>query len=160
MDLDEFDRRLLEALQHNSHEIGEELAKLTHLSPAACLRRAKRLRDEGIIVADVSIVAPEAVGRPLMMIVLVSLEHEQIEIIESFKRSVRGDVEIMQCYYVTGPADFVLIVSAADMAGYEAFTRRYFFGNPNIRRFETLVVMDRVKFGTFIPTHSSAPEQP
>jgi hypothetical protein len=51
MDLDEFDRRLLEALQHNSHEIGEELAKLTHLSPAACLRRAKRLRDEGIILA-------------------------------------------------------------------------------------------------------------
>jgi DNA-binding Lrp family transcriptional regulator len=94
MDLDEFDRRLLEALQHNSHEIGEELAKLTHLSPAACLRRAKRLRDEGIILADVSIVAPEAVGRPLMMIVLVTLEHEQIEIIESFKRSVRDSIAI------------------------------------------------------------------
>jgi DNA-binding Lrp family transcriptional regulator len=56
-----------------------QLVAVDHLSPAACLRRAKRLRDEGIILADVSIVAPEAVGRPLMMIVLVTLEHEQIE---------------------------------------------------------------------------------
>jgi Lrp/AsnC family leucine-responsive transcriptional regulator len=159
MELDEFDRCLLQVLQHNNHETGERMANVTHLSSAACLRRVKRLRDEGIILADVSVVAPEAVGRPLMIIVLVTLEHEQISVLEAFKQSARNDTEIMQCYYVTGSADFVLIVTAADMAGYEAFTNRFFFDDPNIRHFETLVVLDRVKFGTFVPIGSSVPAQ-
>jgi Lrp/AsnC family leucine-responsive transcriptional regulator len=157
MELDEFDLRLLEALQHNSHETGEKLAKLIHLSSAACLRRAKILRDEGVIVADVAVVSPEAIGRPLMIIVLVTLEHEQLDAIEVFNQSIRDDAEVMQCYYVTGFADFVLILTARDMADYEAFTRRHFFENSNIRRFETLMVMDRVKFGTFVPTTAAFP---
>jgi len=58
--------------------------------------------------------------------------------------------EVQQCYYVTGDADFVLVLLVADMAEYERLTRRLFFGNPNVRKFRTLVTMERVKFETAI----------
>jgi Lrp/AsnC family transcriptional regulator, leucine-responsive regulatory protein len=128
-----------------------ELADQTRLSPGSCLRRIKRMREEGVIAKDVSILNPEAVGRKLTMVVLVSLERERVDLIEEFKKSMLKTSEVMQCYYVTGDADFVLVVTAVDMSDYEEFTKRFFFENTNVRKFTTLVVMNRVKFGTAIP---------
>jgi Lrp/AsnC family transcriptional regulator, leucine-responsive regulatory protein len=150
VELDDFDRRLLDALQEDNCRTGEELGALVGLSPAACLRRVQRLRDEKVIERDVSILAPEALGRRLTMVVLVTLERESPDVVDGFKRSMRGATEVMQCYYVTGAADFVLVLTADDMADYEEFTRRYLFER-NVRRFETMAVMDRVKIGTAIP---------
>ncbi|TIO55284.1 MAG: Lrp/AsnC family transcriptional regulator, partial [Mesorhizobium sp.] len=59
--------------------------------------------------------------------------------------------EVQQCYYVTGEADFILVVTVATMADYEALTRRLFFENNNVRRFRTFVAMDRVKVGLEVP---------
>ena len=151
MKLDAFDAQILNVLQNDNQITSAEMAARVNLSPASCLRRMRRLREEGTIVADVSIVAPEAVGRNLTMIVLVSVERERPELLDEFKRSMQRTPEVMQCYYVTGDADFVLLVTAADMADYESFTQRFFFENPNIRRFSTMVVMNRVKFATMIP---------
>jgi Lrp/AsnC family transcriptional regulator, leucine-responsive regulatory protein len=146
VDLDDFDLRLLDALQENNQRTSEELAELVHLSPASCLRRAKRLRDLGVICADVSVVSPEALGRRMTMIVLVALEREQHDLIDAFKASMRKTPQVMHCYYVTGAADFVLTISVSDMDEYDAFTRQFFFENRNVRRFETMVVMARTKF--------------
>ena len=151
MQLDEFDIRLLEALQEDNQLNASELADQTRLSPGSCLRRIKRMREEGVIAKDVSILNPEAVGRKLTMVVLVSLERERVDLIEEFKKSMLKTSEVMQCYYVTGDADFVLVVTAVDMSDYEEFTKRFFFENTNVRKFTTLVVMNRVKFGTAIP---------
>ena len=145
-ELDEFDIRLLDALQENNLRTSEELADIVHLSSASCLRRSRRLRDTRVICGDVSIVAPEALGQRMTMIVLVSLEQEQTHLIDAFKASMRNTPQVTQCYYVTGPADFVIVVSVKDMDDYEAFTRQLFFENRNVKRFETLVVMSRTKF--------------
>jgi Lrp/AsnC family leucine-responsive transcriptional regulator len=150
VEIDEFDRRLLDALQQDNRRTGEELAAIVGLSAAACLRRVQRLRDEKIIERDVSILAPEALGRRLTLVVLVTLERESPDVVDAFKRTMRGATEVMQCYYVTGAADFVLVLTADDMADYEEFTRRYLFER-NVRRFETMAVMDRVKVGAAIP---------
>jgi DNA-binding Lrp family transcriptional regulator len=53
--------------------------------------------------------------------------------------------EVQQCYYVTGEADFMLVVVVPTLQEYEALTQRLFFGDPNIRRFRSFVVMNRVK---------------
>jgi DNA-binding Lrp family transcriptional regulator len=58
---------------------------------------------------------------------------------------------VQQCYYVTGEADFVLVIVIPTMAAYEALTRRLFFGNTNVKRFRTFVAMDRVKVGLSVP---------
>ena len=149
--LDEFDAKLLRLVQLDNRLTADALGAGIGLSSSACLRRLKRLRDEGVIEADVAIVAPEAVGRALTMVVEVTLEREGPEITEEFKSIMRATPEVMQCYYVTGEVDFVLIVTAEDMRQYEAFTKRFFFENINVRRFHTMVVMDRVKVGFSLP---------
>ncbi len=154
--LDRADAALLEAVQRNNRLTSEELAALVNLSPTACQRRLKRLRAEGVIESDVAIVSPKAVGRPVSMIVMVSLERERADIVDRFKRSIRAAREVMLGYYVTGDADFILVVTAQDMESYEAFTRRFFYENPDIKGFKTMVVMDRVKASFALPIEAAA----
>jgi Lrp/AsnC family leucine-responsive transcriptional regulator len=59
--------------------------------------------------------------------------------------------EVQQCYYVTGNADFILIITAQNMHEYEAITQKLFFTNDNIQKFHSNVVMDNVKVGLNIP---------
>lgn len=151
MQLDHFDLRLLEAVQQNNRLSSQALGELVGLSATACQRRLKNLREAGVIEADLAVISPGAVGRPLMMLVSVTLERERADIIDRFKQAIRKTPEIMSGYYVTGEADFVLLVSARDMADYETFTRRFFYENADIRSFKTTVVMDRVKASFAIP---------
>lgn len=150
-ELDRADMALLDAVQKNNRLTSDELADIVHLSPTACQRRLKRLRAEGVIEADVSIVSPKAVGRHLTMIVLVSLERERADIVDRFKAAIRSTREVMIGYYVTGDADFMIVVTARDMEDYEQFTRRFFYENHDIKSFKTMVVMDRVKAGFAVP---------
>jgi Lrp/AsnC family leucine-responsive transcriptional regulator len=151
MELDRADIALLNAVQKNNKLTSEELAERAHLSPTACQRRLKRLRAEGVIEADVSIVSPKAVGRHVTVVVLVSLERERADIIDRFKAAIKNTREVMIGYYVTGDADFLLVVTAKDMEDYEQFTRRFFYENNDIKGFKTMVVMDRVKAGFSFP---------
>lgn len=149
--LDRADLALLAAVQDNNRLTSEELGGIANLSPTACQRRLKRLRAEGVIEADVAVVSPKAVGRYITMIVLVSLERERADIVDRFKTAIRNTREVMIGYYVTGDADFILVVTARDMEDYEQFTRRFFYENNDIKGFKTMVVMDRVKAGFSLP---------
>jgi Lrp/AsnC family transcriptional regulator, leucine-responsive regulatory protein len=106
-----------------------------------------------VIEADVSIISPKAVGRGITMIVLVSLERERADIVDRFKSAIRTTKEVMIGYYVTGDADFILVITAKDMEDYEAFTRRFFYENHDIKGFKTMVAMDRVKAGFSFPIY-------
>jgi len=160
MTLDRLDLKLLQAVQADNRQTTEALGEAVGLSATACQRRLKKLRDDGVIEADVAIVSHAAVGRPLLIIVQVCLERERADIIDRFKHAIRRTPEVMSGYYVTGDADFLLVVSARDMADYESFTRRFFYENADIKgfkTFKTMVVMDRVKasMGLKLPTEKT-----
>lgn len=59
--------------------------------------------------------------------------------------------EVMQCMSVTGEVDFVLTLTMRDVLEYESFAQKHFWGDPNVKRFSTLVVMNRVKHGLAVP---------
>lgn len=151
MNLDAFDRKILGHIQRNARMTAAELSDLVGLSPSACHRRLAALRAGGVIEAEIAVLDPKAVGRRITMIVTVTLEREQSDVITEFKRACRDTAEIMQCYYVTGQADFVMVLTARSMEAYDAFVERFLFSNRNVRRFETMVVMDRVKVGFDLP---------
>lgn len=151
MTLDAIDLRLLQALQQDNRLTSEQLGEVAGLSPTACQRRVKRLREERVIEGDVSIIAPRAIGRTLTTLVEVTLERERADIIDQFKVAIRETPEIMMGFYVTGDADFVLVVTSRDMEDFEQFTRRFFYENRDIRGFKTMVVIDRVKTGFSLP---------
>jgi Lrp/AsnC family leucine-responsive transcriptional regulator len=159
MELDAIDVRILKIVQKNNRLTAEALAEMAGLSASACQRRLKRLRAEDIIEADVSIISPKSVGRNVQMLVLVSLERERTDIIDRFKKAIRATPEVVNGFYVTGESDFALYVTASDMEDYERFTRRFFYENPDIKGFKTLVIMDRVKIGFALPL-TPAPSLP
>ncbi|WP_028351153.1 Lrp/AsnC family transcriptional regulator [Bradyrhizobium murdochi] len=151
MQYDRIDARILEIVQKNNRLTSEVIGARAGLSATACQRRLKRLRSEGIIEADVSIVSPKAVGRPIQMLVLVTMERARSDIIDRFKKAIRSSVEVVNGFYVTGDADFILYVTAPTMEDYEEFTRRFFYVIPDIKSFKTMVVLDRVKAGCAVP---------
>lgn len=151
MELDEFDKQLLQLLQQNNRMTASELGEQVGLSSSAVQRRLIRLREEKIIEADVSIISPEVIGLGITCIVDIVLEVGNSKALEKFKSSMRDCQEVMQCYYVTGTYDFVVIVNVKDMRQYDAFVESRLMDNPNVKHFYTHVVMDRVKVGYSIP---------
>lgn len=149
--LDDFDRKILVELQRNNLISAERLGAKVGLSASAIQRRMKRLRDGKVIRADVSVLEPDAIGRPLKVVVEVSLERESLQLFEAFKRRIRDTPEVQQCYYVTGEGDFVLIITAADMADYQRISEGLFREDRNIKHFRTSVVLSSVKVSLAMP---------
>lgn len=149
--LDEFDKKILRHVQRDNQLTSAQLSELVGLSPTSVQRRLIKLRANKVIEADIAVVSPKAVDRPLIMLVAVELARERSDIIDRFKRAVRERPEVMSAYYVTGETDFVLVVSAIDMTDYETFTRDFFYNNTDIKGFKTTVVMDRIKASFSLP---------
>ena len=139
--LDDRDLALLSLVQQDNHMPARLMAEEAGLSESAALRRLRRLRRVGVIAADISIVRPAAVGLPLTVIALVSLEREGAAVIDAFAARLCERPEVRQCWYVTGDADWVVVLRFAAMEVYEAFTRDMFLSDPNVRAFRTLVAM-------------------
>jgi len=149
--LDKLDLRILAALQQNNLTTSEALGDAVGLSASAVQRRIKRLRDDKLIVRDTAVLDAAALGRPLTVIVSVSVDREASAVVESFRRRALASPNVQQCYYVTGEADFVLVIKAADMDEYHALARGLFLNDPNVRRFHTHVVMDSLKATLDVP---------
>ena len=145
--LDSFDLAILDIVQRNNatpyHQIGASVS----LSASAVQRRIRRMEEAGIIQSNVAVIDPTRVGQSITLFVEVEGISETAELIDAAKREFTDVPEVQQCYYVTGDVDFVLVVVVPTMKDYEDLTRRLFFGNNNVKRFRTLVAMDRVKVG-------------
>ncbi len=154
--LDAFDQKILEILQADNTIPHRAIGERVNLSTAAVHRRIARLQKERIIVGNLAVIDPASVGLPITIIVQVEIENERLDLLEAAKRSFAADPAVQQCYYVTGDVDFVLVVTVASMGAYDDFTRRQMFANANVKRFRSLVVMDRIKAGFAIPLDSAA----
>ena len=150
-DLDTFDLKILSLYQHDTQVPAAEIGAQVGLSAAAVQRRLKRLRETGVIEAETARVSPKAVGLPVTCIVAVDLRDESTREMARFKRRMVARPEVQQCYYVTGQADFMLIVIAASLEAYEAFTREALLEDANVKSFTTHVAMERVKVGMGLP---------
>lgn len=149
--LDSFDLAILNILQRDNSTPQRVIGEAVNLSAPAVQRRIRRMEDAGVIQANVAIIDPAQVGQPITIFVEVEVISETAELIDAAKREFAAVAEVQQCYYVTGEADFVLMVVVPTMTAYEALTRRLFFGNNNVKRFRTFVAMDRVKVGLAVP---------
>lgn len=149
--LDRLDLAILRVLQRDNKTPQRTIADEIHLSAPAVQRRIKRMEEAGVIQANVAMVDPVKVGRVITLFVEVEMESERADVFAAAKRSFAAAPEVQQCYYVTGDADFVLVVVVPAMSDYEALTRRLFFENNNVKRFRTFVSMERVKVGMTVP---------
>lgn len=148
--LDSYDLALLNALQENSLQTADDLALSVALSPSAIARRVRRLREDGTIVADVAVVSG-SVGSFLSALVDVQLDRHALPAVEALLRALGTDPHVQAIFEVAGPFDLALLVTVADMDGYNDFADTMLAGAPVVRRYETRFIKKRRKFSTALP---------
>jgi Lrp/AsnC family transcriptional regulator, leucine-responsive regulatory protein len=150
-ELDRFDRLLLQLVQQDATLTAEQLAAHVSLSPSALQRRLKRLRKRGVIQRQIAVVDAAAVGGPTSFIASLQVDSERPEPMARLRAWLDAEPAVQQAFYVTGEADFVLVVTAADTAGYQALMARLLAEHPQVRRYTTQVALGVLKRGLALP---------
>jgi DNA-binding Lrp family transcriptional regulator len=151
-DLDDLDRRILDLVQEDAERSSEAIAADVGLSASAVQRRISRLKRDGIIEKVVALVEPRSLGRTVTVLVEVEIDNERRSALEAFQRWVAEAPEVQSCWYVTGDADYVLLVSTRDLDGYNAFIERLMTEQSVVRKYKSLISLKTVKRGLKIAT--------
>jgi DNA-binding Lrp family transcriptional regulator len=157
-ELDAMDLQILEQLQRDASLSNQDLAAVVHTSAPTCLRRIKRMREAGLIERQIAILNPEklaqTLGHGLTAIVEITLDRQSAQDLDAFEARVRAEAVVQQCYRVSPGPDFVLVVHAAHMPGYQALTQRLFVSDANVRNVKTYFSIQRSKFGAELPLNT------
>jgi DNA-binding Lrp family transcriptional regulator len=119
--LDAIDLKILDELQIGARRSNVELAEAVGLSQSASLRRTRELEQAGVLTGYVATVDPAAVGLGVNVFVNVTLERQVEPALEIFENTIRAWPEVMECYLMTGDADYLMRVVVADLGAYERF---------------------------------------
>jgi Lrp/AsnC family leucine-responsive transcriptional regulator len=148
---DRFDKRLLDIVQRDASLTSDAMARQVGLSPSAVQRRLKRLQESGVISSTVAVLDPARVGRPTYFIVGLEVERERPELMGRLRAWLLAERAVQQAFYVTGAADFILIVVAQSVEAYDELMGRLIADNPNVTRFTTNVALGVSKQSLLVP---------
>ena len=149
--LDNYDRHILRILQQDGRISNQQLADEVGLSTAACWRRVKALEDKGVLRQYTALVNPETLDYGLCVFMLVTLLRHSRDSALEFEEAVKSCPEVLQCYAVTGNADFVLRVVIPDMATYDQFLTDKIFSLPGVSQVKSNFTLREIKYETAIP---------
>ena len=152
--LDATDLKLLSALQADASISNIALANKLQISAPTCLRRTKRLVQEGWIEKQVAILSSgklgQFMGQRVTALIEVSLDKQGEELLQAFENRAVQEAAVQQCWRVSPGPDFLLVVQVTDMPAYLAFTQRLLTQDANVRNVKAFFSLKRAKFGTQI----------
>ena len=154
--LDGFDRRIIDQLQRNGRISNVDLAKAVGLSPSPCLRRVRFLEDAGIIDRYVAILNQGSAGFSLSVFVQVTLERQVETALETFERIIAERPEVMEAYLMTGDSDYLLRIVVPDVSDYEVFLKDHLTRIPGVASIKSSFALNRVKYETALPLQTDS----
>lgn len=149
--MDETDWRILAALQDDARLTNAELAERVFLSPSPCLRRVRDLERAGLIRRYVTLLDPLKLGLTVSVFIQVSLEKQMRGALDTFENAVLEREEVMECYLMTGDADYLLRVVVSDMQSLERFIVDYLAKIPGVSNIRSSFALKQVKYKTALP---------
>jgi len=149
--LDAKDLQIVRALQADGRLSNLDLAGKVNLSPSPCLRRVRLLEAAGVIRGYAADVDPKAVGLRITAFIRITLNRHDRDAVGSFEAKVQDIEEILDCYLMTGEADYLLRVMVPDLDAYESFVRHRLHRIPGIASITTSLVYGRVKASRVYP---------
>ena len=155
--MDRIDRKILALYQADTRRIAESIGAEVGLSAAAVQRRLKKLRANGAIHGEIALLNARAVGVPVLCVTLLTMASRPRPVahLDRFRDEMRRLPQVQQCYQITGTSDFVLVVTAESLEDFGRFVHQQFEANEHVTRFESFVVIDRVKVGLSLPVPTS-----
>ncbi len=149
--MDALDRRILKEVQRDCSISAAKLADRCGTTESTALRRLKRLRQTGVIQAEVAVVDLRMVGRALLMFVRVRLEREDGKAVRAFVDRISKHPDVLQFHFVTGSADYIILLSVRSMEEYDVFLQEHLVPNPLVIMSDTNVVIRPLKMTTAVP---------
>jgi Lrp/AsnC family leucine-responsive transcriptional regulator len=150
-DLDAIDRKIIAALQQDGRQSIADLAAKVGLSASPCHRRVGILESAGVIDRYIAVVDQKSVGLPVSVFVSIKLASQKEEALTAFAQAIRNWPEVLECYLMTGPRDYLLRVVAADLESYERFLKRKLTRLDGIASIESSFALEQVKYTNVLP---------
>ncbi len=151
IELDGYDLRLLKALQDDARLSNVALSESVHLSASQVHRRLRRLEEAGVIARYTAQLDPDRIGLGVLAFTSVSLERHGESASQGFARAVDGLPEVLECFSVTGEADYVLRIVARDLKAFSEFLLHRIMPIPGVRSVRSNIVLETVKQTTVLP---------
>lgn len=151
MQLDDADRRILAQMQQDCSLSTAELAERVGLSQSPCWRRVQRLRSEGVIRSEVALLDRGKLGLKTQIFAQVKLSAQGRQHLDEFADAIRRFPEVLECWVLMGPVDFLLRVVAPDVESYERFFFEKLSRVPGIQEITSTVALSEIKATTALP---------
>lgn len=149
--LDAIDRKILALLQSDGRISLTDLAGKVGLSPSPCLRRIRILERAGIISRYVAVLDQDKVGLPVSVFVSIKLESQRQQALDRFTKAIARWPEVLECYLMTGPRDYLLRVVVADLAAYDRFLKQKLTTVDGVASIESSFALEQVKYTNVLP---------
>lgn len=146
--LDDTDKKILELLQNNAKMTIREIAAQLNLSTTPIFDRIKRLEKNHIIVKHVALLDKTKIDKKLTCFVQISIKDHSLALVKEFTRKVNSLDEVMECYHISGDADYMIKVVVRDMDEYNDFLLSKMSKVPNIYRHKTQFALSCTKYST------------
>ncbi|MDQ4421403.1 Lrp/AsnC family transcriptional regulator [Sphingobium sp. DEHP117] len=150
-ELDSYDRLILSLLQADSSRSNADIASAIGLSEAPCWRRVQRLKKEGYIKAQVSLLDREKLGLNIQVFALIKLTAVGRSNLSDFAREISEFPEVLECYVVMGNSDFLLRIVASNVQAYEHFMFEKLSQVPGVQEINSLTTLSEIKVTTQLP---------
>jgi Lrp/AsnC family leucine-responsive transcriptional regulator len=156
IELDPIDWKILARLQDDARISNVDLAKAVNLSPSPCLNRVRALEESRIVNRYVTLLDPLKIGLTVSVFIQVSLEKQMRNALDTFEASILARDEVMECYLMTGDADYLLRVIVSDVQSLERFIVDYLAKIPGVSSIKSSFALKQVKYKTALPLPSAA----
>lgn len=149
--LDRIDIGILNRLQENARITNAELAKSVNLSPTPCFNRVKAMEELGLIRQQVTLLAPAVLGLHVNVFIHVSLEKQVEDALHRFEEAISERPEVMECYLMTGDADYLLRVLVPNIQALEGFILNHLTKIPGVANIRSSFALKQVRYKTALP---------
>jgi len=158
--IDAIDIQILDQLQENARLTNVELASRVHLSPSPCLARMRALEESGLISRYVTLLDPLQLGLNVSVFIQIRLERQVERALEVFQEAIRDYPEVMECYLMTGDADYLIRVVVPDVQALERFIVDELSKIPGVANIRSSFALKQVKYKTALPLPGSDDHRP
>ena len=154
MKLDTIDLKILGELQRDGKMTNAALAHRVNLSPSPCLTRIKRLEEAGLIRAYVALLDPVQLGLNLNVFIFISLKAQNRRFLSDFEDRICAHEEVMECYLMTGDADYLIRVAMRDITALERFIVDVVSPMPEVEKIRSSFALKQVRYRTALPLNT------
>lgn len=149
--LDEIDLKIIKMLQEDGRMTNLELSNKIGLSPAPTLERVKKLEKVKVIESYHAKLNKKKVGLGISVLIQVNLSRQVENVINRFKQKVNAISEIVECYQITGNADYMMKVVVADISAFEKLIAEKFSKFEEIGQMHTMLIIAEIKNEAVLP---------